>query len=252
MPVHDWTIVDAGIFHAFHTTWITGLYTALNSGLLPKGYYALSEQHTGHGVADILALHSDPPSSTPRADNGGGLLVADAPPRVRQRQRIEQVPAELRRTLAIRHVTRHRLVAMIEIVSPANKDRARHVDDFAYKAVDALGVGVHLLLVDLFPPGRHDPGGMHAAIRQRLEKADEPIADVPADEPLALVAYESTPPSIEMYIERLCVGRALPDMPLFLRPDLYVNVPLESTYQAAYRATPDFWRDVLDGRTPQP
>jgi hypothetical protein len=37
----------------------------------------------------------------------------------------------------------------------------------------------------------------------------------------------------------------------FLRPDRYVDVPLEPTYLAAYRAMPGFWRDVLEGRPPQ-
>lgn len=41
------------------------------------------------------------------------------------------------------------------------------------------------------------------------------------------------------------------EMPLFVRPDRYVNVPLEPTYQAAYRGMPAFWRAVLEGRTPE-
>ncbi len=41
-------------------------------------------------------------------------------------------------------------------------------------------------------------------------------------------------------------------MPLFLNPDRYVNVPLEATYLAAYRGMPAFWREVLEGRQPQP
>jgi len=36
------------------------------------------------------------------------------------------------------------------------------------------------------------------------------------------------------------------EMPLFLEPDLYVNVPLEATYLAAYRGVPLRWRRVLD------
>lgn len=39
MPVHDWTRVDAGTFHAFHTAWITHLSETLNGGLLPPDYY---------------------------------------------------------------------------------------------------------------------------------------------------------------------------------------------------------------------
>ena len=41
MPIHDWTRVDAGIFHAFHHDWITEIARALNRGLLPADYYAL-------------------------------------------------------------------------------------------------------------------------------------------------------------------------------------------------------------------
>src|SRR5581483_8630143 len=44
MPIHDWTRVDAGIFHAFHHEWITEIGRALNRGLLPPDYYALPEQ----------------------------------------------------------------------------------------------------------------------------------------------------------------------------------------------------------------
>ena len=38
MPVHDWTSVDAGIFHAFHQEWIIGLTHALNQGILPRNW----------------------------------------------------------------------------------------------------------------------------------------------------------------------------------------------------------------------
>ncbi|MCH8924242.1 MAG: hypothetical protein IIA67_13975, partial [Planctomycetes bacterium] len=51
---------------------------------------------------------------------------------------------------------------------------------------------------------------------------------------------------IEVYLEHLAVGASLPEMPLFLRPDRYVNAPLEATYQAAYRGMPAFWREVLE------
>jgi hypothetical protein len=44
----------------------------------------------------------------------------------------------------------------------------------------------------------------------------------------------------------MAVGRELIDMRLFLEPDVYVNVPLEATYQAAYRGVPRRWRDLLD------
>jgi hypothetical protein len=150
------------------------------------------------------------------------------------------------RSIAVRHVSGHRRVALVEVVSPANKDRPQSVEDFAAKAVSALDVGVHLLLLDLFPPGPYDPEGMHGIIRQRLAPSDEPY-DLPGDEPLTLASYAAGP-RVEMYLEHLAVGAALPEMPLFLHPDRYIDVPLEATYQEAYRGMPGYWRDVLEGR----
>jgi hypothetical protein len=248
MPVHDWTRVEAGLFHDFHTVWIGYLRTTLNEGLLPEGYYALAEQHAGRSIADVLTLHASPttPEPLPLPPATGGTAVAEAPPKVRRRQTVEQAALTRRRTLAIRHVTGHRLVALVEIVSPANKDRASHLEEFAAKAVSALDLGVHLLVVDLFPPGPHDPYGIHGVIRQRLEQSDEPY-DLPADEPLTLVGYAAGP-RVEVYLEHIAVGATLPEMPLFLRPDRYINVPLEATYREAYRGVPAFWREVLEGR----
>jgi hypothetical protein len=251
MPVHDWTRVEAGIFHAFHTTWTGGLQNALNEGVLPEGYYALAEQHVGRPITDILTLHASPPPALPPLPlppATGGTAVAEAPPRVRRRQTVEPEMLARRRSLAIRHVSGHRLVALLEIVSPANKDRVKHVEEFATKGVDALDAGVHLLIIDLFPPGAHDPQGMHGIICDRLARFDEPY-DLPAEEPLTLASYAAGP-RVEIYLEHVAVGAALPEMPLFVRPDRYVNVPLEATYAAAYRGMPAFWRDVLEGKPP--
>jgi hypothetical protein len=44
MPIHDWTRVDAGIFHSFYLGWIGILKKTLNVGLLPPNSYALAEQ----------------------------------------------------------------------------------------------------------------------------------------------------------------------------------------------------------------
>jgi hypothetical protein len=145
-------------------------------------------------------------------------------------------------------VSGHRLVGLLEIVSPANKDRPRHVEEFARKAIDALEGGVHVLIIDLFPPGPHDPQGMHGIICERLARFDEPY-DLPAAEPLTLASYAAGL-QVEIYLEHVAVGVALPEMPLFVRPDRYVNVPLEATYAAAYRGMPAFWRDVLEGKPP--
>src|SRR5436309_14031831 len=82
MPVHDWTRVEAGIFHDFHTVWIGQIRTALNEGLLPEGYYALAEQHASRSIMDVLTLHARPASRAPPPlpPATGRMALADAPP----------------------------------------------------------------------------------------------------------------------------------------------------------------------------
>jgi hypothetical protein len=62
---------------------------------------------------------------------------------------------------------------------------------------------------------------------------------------LTLAAYAAGP-QIEIYLEHVAVGSPLPEMPLFLRSDRYINVPVETTYHAAYRGLPAFWRKILE------
>ena len=50
------------------------------------------------------------------------------------------------------------------------------------------------------------------------------------------------------WVETIGVGDPLPDMPLFLDIGRHVSVPLERTYQEAYRGVPEFWREVIEGR----
>jgi hypothetical protein len=131
MPVHDWTRVEAGIFHDFHVAWIAEIRKALNGGLLPEGYYALAEQHAGQSIADVLTLHSDEAaaqSSTPR-NKPGGTALAGVPPKASLHKVLNLDSLyHRRRTLAIRHVSGHRLVAVVEILSPAKKARAGNLD----------------------------------------------------------------------------------------------------------------------------
>jgi len=244
LPAHDWTRVEAGIFHAFHTAWIAEIQRVLNAGLLPEGYYALAEQHAGTYIADVLTLDVGRPQEVPPFSGRGGTAVADAPPRVRHKLVAPSAAIERRRTLAIRHVSAHRLIALIEIVSPAKQDRQEHVVEFAAKAVAALDLGIHVLMVDLFPPGSADPHGLHHEIWQRVQGSIE-IYRLPADEPLTIAAY-SAAAEITAYLEHFAVGASLPTMPLFLSGDRYVDVPIESSYTSAFQSLPTFWRSVLE------
>ena len=88
-----------------------------------------------------------------------------------------------------------------------------------------------------------------ACRRKRGHEFADPSFELPAGEPLTLAAY-SAGPRKRAYVEPTAVGRELIDMPLFLEPEVYVNVPLEPTYQAAYRGVPLRWRRVLESSSP--
>jgi Protein of unknown function (DUF4058) len=252
MPIHDWTRVDAGIFHDFHLSWIDEIKRALNRGLLPSEYYALAEQITGRLGPDVLTLRKPAKLRPHREPTGGAVVLAAAPPLVRFRIKGQSEKyAAKARAVVIRHRSKHDVIAMVEIVSPGNKGSERDLKAFVQKAQDALAAGIHLLIVDLFPPSRRDPNGIHPIIWDRDEDSfqddDEEVFKFSKKRPLTAVAYLAGMGS-EAFIEPLCVGKPLVDMPLFLTPEQYVRVPLEATYERAWDAVPEFWRDVVAGR----
>jgi hypothetical protein len=242
MPAHDWTRVDAGIFHAFHHDWITDLSRALNRDVLPKDYYALPEQIAGGFGPDVLTLRHPDGSFGETGNGAGGVALAVTPPKVRLRMSSEANRyAAKAKSITVRHVSNHWMVAMIEVVSPGNKSSRAGLEAFVRKAHGALALGIHLLIVDLFPPGPRDPQGIHEAVWR--EDCD-PDYTLPPDKPLTCASYIGGA-SAEAFIESIGVGDPLPKMPLFLTPDVYVDVPLEATYQSAWDAMPEYWRDVL-------
>lgn len=250
MPVHDWTRTNAGTFHAFHLAWISETQRALNRGLLPRGYYALAEQVAGEIIPDVLTLQEQGASefeAEPFSTHGGAstmLAVADAPPRVSVTDSISEsvLLAARQRRLAIRHTTGDRIVALIEIVSPGNKERAGALQAFLEKAAAALEAGYHLLIIDLFPPGPLDPQGLHAALWERL--GGHAYA-APPGQPLTLAAYTAGA-LVKSYVEPCAVGDLLAEMPLFLEAGHHINTPLEATYCAAWEGLPQRWRRVLE------
>lgn len=242
MAVHDWSKVTAGTFHHFHQTWITALSDRLNDGLLPDGYYVMAEQVAGRPHPDVLALEEFGPPADWLGNAGEtntAVALATHPPKVRYTQDAEATMyAAKADRIAIYHTSGDRVVAFIEIVSPGNKRSQLAVNQFVEKLARALQQGRHLLVIDLHPPGKHDPDGLHAAFWGIT-------LGITADQPLSLAAYRADV-SPNAYLEPIAVGDVLPDMPLFLTPDYYVNVPLEATYQTAWRGVPRRWKQVLE------
>jgi hypothetical protein len=136
MPVHDWTRVDAGLFHAFRLGWTVALADALNKERLPPDYVALLERRIRGPAPDARKLKTEP-------------------------------EAEIYSSKADRLTVRHQqgqVVAVIDVVSRGNKVSEAQFRSFIEMSAALIIQGVHLLLIDLFPPGPHDPHGVHTAI----------------------------------------------------------------------------------------
>jgi hypothetical protein len=241
MPIHDWTRVDPGAFHDFHQGWTIALRNALNSGGLPEGYFAMADQVVSGPIPDVITLKRWPRPEPPPS-SAGGAAVATAPPKTRfiAKAAEEDIYAKKANRIVIKHL-HGEVVAVIEIVSPGNKNSRQALRSFVGKACELLDSGIHLLVVDLFPPSERDPQGIHKAIWDEIQ--DEPFT-LPADKPLTLAAYSAGFPKTA-YIEPVAVGDELPPMPLFLAPGEYVQAPLEATYQATWAFCPEPIRELL-------
>lgn len=248
MPVHDWSRVDANLFHHFHQRWTIAICDALNAGLLPSGYSALVEQHAGGLAPDVLTLERHPRSDR-RRPKGGAMMAT--PPQTRV---VRQAKSALA-ARANRVVVRHRMgevVSMLEVVSPGNKSGKAALRQFVEKTVEFLRQGVHVLVVDILPPTPRDPQGMHKAI---WDEIDEEPFELPPDKPLTLAAYVAGDPLAGLettaYVEFVGVGDPLPDMPAYLDHDGYVPVPLDATYRAAWATCPPEFRELVEtGKLP--
>jgi hypothetical protein len=241
MPIHDWTRVDAGLFHDFHQDWTIELRRSLNAGRLPPGFTALTDQQIGGPIPDVLTLHRGTKHPGTR-EPAGGLAVATAPPRARFVDEAEE-DTYARRANRIRIQHRHgQIVAVIEIVSPGNKNNRTALKAFVRKAADLIWQGIHLLVIDLFPPSERDPQGIHKAIWDEI--AERPF-ELPADKTLTVVAYRAAPIKTA-YVEPVAVGDELPALPIFLTEADYIPAPLEETYRASWAAYPADFKELLE------
>ncbi len=241
MPIHDWAAVDANLFHDFHQTWTIAIRNALNGGLLPSGYSALVEQHAGGVVPDVIGLQRRARKDRPSEPTGGAVVTATPPKTLHVTCAQQEMAAARGNRITIRHPL-GRVVCVIEVVSPGNKSSRSALRSFVEKRVDFLRHGVHLLIIDLFPPSVRDPQGIHKAIWDEIE--DRPFTLL-AHKPLTLVAYVADAPKVA-YVQTVGVGDVLPDMPAYLNPDSWVPVPLEATYQATWASCPEDMREAVE------
>jgi hypothetical protein len=205
MSLHDWSRVDAGVFHHFHFFWIAQLTEMLTDGLLPEGFDAMVER-----VQDLGPSYW----------------------------------ARTRHILILHTLRQDRVVAVVELVSPGNKDANVRANQYVDKSVAYLARGIHVLCVDVHPPTGIVPAGFHALISSTL--GHEPVALPPGRDRMVVSYQVLADGHPRAHIAPLRVGDALPEMPVFLFPDRFVRAPLELAYNEAWKRLAKRFRDVLE------
>ncbi len=233
--------VEAGIFHSFYLGWASAISVGLNNGVLPSSHYSLCENHRDAPAPAFVEL---PDPAVPWADPGyrGKLRSSHDSPLRASFHDVCTHPEYAEKVLSIRRSDDHRVVGAIRRVAAETKRSRYRLDKFVAWVVEVLREGISVLIIDLFPPGKQDPQGIHKAIWDEFTDNDFVL---PPDKPLTLASYLASPYP-EAFIEPTAFRSSLKEMPIFLTADDYVPVPLEATYQSAFQGMPAYWRDVLD------
>jgi hypothetical protein len=231
MPMHDWTRVDVGVWHDFHGLWLYAIRHALNHGVLPPGYRAMSEQILRPFEPDVLAFRHSAPEDGPGVYAGNVLTLATSPPNVAtmSKAKPKRKPRTTRR-LVVRQIRGNRVVAVVELVSPGNRDNRRDYRAFVDKATAIIDSKIHFHFVDAFPPPSWERNGFHASIwravtNKRYER--------PEEQPLVAASY-AVDDEVTACVAPFAVGHTIPSVPLFLDDGAYVMMPFEDSYQSAF------------------
>ncbi len=223
-------------WESFHTTWASALADALNHDILPSGYIALEQIHPGAALEIDVATFTGPAApATSRIGVGGTATLPRAiwtpatapmviPAAFPPSATIEVLSTEGGRTL----------VAAIELISPANKDRPSKRRLFAAKCATYLSRGVGLVIIDVVTSRQ---GNLHNELADLLGLDAE--SRMGAGQSLYSVAYRPLRVDgverIEAWPSPLAVGQNLPTTPLSLGAELCVAVELEAAYTEACR-----------------
>lgn len=218
-------------WESFHTTWAGTLADALNDDALPPGYFA-EEQVTAGGRIEIdVATFNSPEDVAAGERTAGGTATLLQPARVWSIPEPDfRVPLVRLEEFSVRIYQSEggpTLVAAIELVSPANKDRPESRRAFTSKCAAYLHRGIALIVIDVVTSRNAD---LHRELL-RMIAPDRPAGDVDS---LHAAAYRSVPDeTLEGWIEPLAVGHGLPRLPLWIAPELAVPLDLEASYVAA-------------------
>jgi hypothetical protein len=235
MPLRDYFHAPVNTKHrwdAVHGQWPAEIVRTLFD-LLPPGFVAEPQvYHPAPFEVDVSMMEED--GRTRKIDAGGGgtaTLAAGAPTLTVPADLDELDEYEVRVYDAERLRT---LVAAIEIVSPANKDRADTREQFVNKVAALLRQDVCVAIVDIVTT-RH--ANFYTELLARLGHTDSALAEPPVI--YAVTLRRRKPPKQRLLLDAwffpLAVGQPLPTIPLWLGPDLRIELPLDPSYQEVCR-----------------
>ncbi len=238
MPLRDHfrpPLDDIASWEEFHGAWPTVIVMALNRKLPPR-YVAGPRVHLGAAMEiDVSAYDQDKPASFGRTTGEGGIATATwAPPRPTFDVATD-LPDQDAYEVRIHDTRRHRrLVAAVEIVSPANKDRPENRRAFVSKCAALLQEQVSVAIVDLVTTRQFN---LYGDLLDLIGQTDPALAADPSWTYAA--ACRRTRPGetwrFQTWNHALTLGHPLPTLPLWLADDLAVPLELEETYEETCR-----------------
>jgi hypothetical protein len=237
MPLRDHfrpPVDKAAPWEALHGGWPMMIVQTLGPRL-PRRYVAHPRIHLGSfAEIDVSAYEKDDAEAAP-SDNGGGVATAAwAPPRPTWTVATD-LPAQDEYEVRIYDAERgQRLVAAIELVSPANKDRPEHRRAFAAKCAALLQNQVSVTIVDLVTI-RHP--NLYGELLELIGETDPALdCDPPGTYAVACRGTKrGTRPSdwhLETWLHPLEIGKPLPSLPLWLADTFSIPLDLEASYEA--------------------
>jgi hypothetical protein len=204
--------------------------------VLPEGYVAEPRVHLGpYFEIDVTAFESsERQPATAVAGNGGVATIAwtaTQPLLEVEAEWPDQYEYEVR-VLDEEHD--RRLVAAVELVSPANKDRPITRRAFVTKCAALLQQGVAVSIVDLVTTRQFN---LYAELLEWIGQPDTALGTEPATIYAASLRFQMPPRRavLQAWPYPLVLGQPLPTLPLWLSPHLAVPLELEASYEDTCR-----------------
>jgi hypothetical protein len=217
---------------SFHGAWAEAIALQLNQSLLPPRYVAEARVKLGGQLEIDVAALEEVQASNAMPESSVAVWAPPLPTAV------ATLPYTDLDSFAVEILNEEegpRVVAAIELVSPANKDRPANRQQFCIKCAAYLQAGAAVTIIDVVT---QRSANLHLELLDLLEaKAATPVA---APKDLYACSYRTLAAEsglrLEIWAETLALGRALPTLPLWIHATICLPLDLEDTYQASCAA----------------